>query len=145
MCVCFYLNVCSFLKHRFVYVSTVGLDLTGKYINATLMPSRIYNSLGRGAVVREVRRNKNATLKLSWVKRNQLDATYFIILFNAHSISGIKLVSLYSTIKMMHGPINIRFEAKVCYSSRLTTCHFNRKGEGRGEQRRSVSDILTST
>jgi len=23
--------------------------------------------------------------------------------------SGIKLVSLYSTIKMMHGPINVRF------------------------------------
>jgi len=26
-----------------------------------------------------------------------------------NKISGIKLVSLYSTIKMMHGPINIRF------------------------------------
>jgi len=27
-----------------------------------------------------------------------------------NKISGIKLVSLYSTIKMMHGPINIRFK-----------------------------------
>ena len=27
-------------------------------------------------------------------------------------ISGIKLVSLYSTIKMMHGPINIRFTSR---------------------------------
>ena len=40
----------------------VGLDLTGKYVNVTLLPSRLYHSLGRGTVVREVRRNKNATL-----------------------------------------------------------------------------------
>ena len=29
--------------------------------------------------------------------------------YNNNKTSGIKLVSLYSTIKMMHGPINIRF------------------------------------
>jgi len=28
--------------------------------------------------------------------------------------SGIKLVSLYSTIKMMHDPINIRFVMSIC-------------------------------
>ena len=42
---------------------TVRLDLTGKYLNVTLMPSRMYQSLGRGTVVREVRRNKYATLE----------------------------------------------------------------------------------
>ena len=30
--------------------------------------------------------------------------------YSYNKISGIKLVSLYSTIKMMHGPINIRFQ-----------------------------------
>lgn len=42
---------------------TVGLDLTGKYINVTFLQSRLYHSLGRGTVVREVRRNKNATFE----------------------------------------------------------------------------------
>ena len=36
-----------------------------------------------------------------------------------NKISGIKLVSLYSTIKMMHGPINIRFIMSVRQSVRI--------------------------
>jgi hypothetical protein len=72
VCVCFYLNVCSFLEYRCVYVLTVGLDLTGKYINVTLMPSRLYHSLGRGTVVREVRRNKNATFEAKVCYRQDL-------------------------------------------------------------------------
>jgi len=44
----------------------------------------------------------------SWIKRDQLDVTCFIIsLYN--KASDIKLVPLYWTIKMMHGPINIRY------------------------------------
>jgi len=36
--------------------------------------------------------------------------------------SDIKLVSLYSTIKMMHGPINIRFtELVFCVADRIPT------------------------
>ena len=36
--------------------------------------------------------------------------------------SGIKLVSLYSTIKMMHGPRNIRFNHRAQYRKGELTC-----------------------
>jgi len=57
----------SFFEAPFCIRVNSRSDLTGKYLNVTFMPSRIYHSLGRGAVVREVRRNKNATLKLRFV------------------------------------------------------------------------------
>ena len=40
---------------------------------------------------------------------------------NNNKTSGIKLVSLYSTIKMLHGPINIRFT----FSLLLYACHWS--------------------
>ena len=33
--------------------------------------------------------------------------------WSGHVESDIKLVSLYSTIKMMHGPINVRFHGTL--------------------------------
>ena len=41
---------------------------------------------------------------------------YMFIILHGHTvkfISDIKLVYLYSTIKMMHGPINIRVSKRV--------------------------------
>jgi len=39
--------------------------------------------------------------------------------------SGIKLVSLYSTIKMMHGPINIRLYRNITEIRLQYLCMFN--------------------
>jgi len=42
-------------------------------------------------------------------------------------LKHIKLVYLYSTIKTMHGPINIRFPGGFLISQFLITMHFGRR------------------
>jgi len=53
--------------------------------------------------------------------------------------SGIKLVSLYSTIKMMHGPINISYILLVKWN------HNNSAGGRLEKKTRSSNDVYVST
>jgi len=72
----------------------------------------------------------------SWIKRDQLDVTCFFfhyLMLNMfrmfiHPSSGacdIKLVSLYSAIKKMHGPINIRWILYVFRTLRVLTAIYH--------------------